>query len=265
MRKLVVLLGLLALAVPAAIAAADSGDRGRHAGKPADRCGAERRGWVTIFDGSRRCYRQWRYAGGASMTLQRDGTLRAEPGAPGLGVLWYAARPYGDFVLKLRFRDDSDPSGARANSGVQVRFPAPRAPVPGCPTTFNGNEQDNDAWIAVNCGHEVQINDNPDGDPRKTGSIYGFADIGLDRARPVPRGRWSTMTIRVVGQTYTIKRDGVVINRYENVPGTPFPGRPNDPGSESRGLVGYIGLQSHGSPQDVVSFRDIRVKDLSNR
>ncbi len=57
----------------------------------------------------------------------------------------------------------------------------------------------------------------------------------------------------------------MVINRYENLPGVPFPGRPNDPDSSSRGLVGYVGLQSHGAPQDVVSFRDIRIKDLSNR
>ena len=42
-----------------------------------------------------------------------------------------------------------------------------------------------------------------------------------------------------------------------------FPGRPNDPDSSSRGLVGYLGLQAHGAPQDVVSFRNIRVRDLS--
>ena len=32
-----------------------------------------------------------------SLTLQRDGTVRSGPGAPGLGTLWYKARPYGDF------------------------------------------------------------------------------------------------------------------------------------------------------------------------
>ena len=70
----------------------------------------------------------------------------------------------------------------------------------------------------------------------------------------------------MVGQTYTVIRNGVVINEYENLPGVPFPGRPNDPDfSSSRGLVGYIGLQAHGAPQDVVSFRDIRIQDLSNQ
>jgi hypothetical protein len=45
----------------------------------------------------------------------------------------------------------------------------------------------------------------------------------------------------------------------------PIPGRPNGPDSSSRGLVGYVGLQAHGAPQDVVSFRNIRILDLSNQ
>ena len=225
-------------------------------------------GYQVIFDGSRRCFERWEHTGGASMTLQRDGTVRSGPGAPGLGVFWYKARPYGDFSLRLQFRDDSPVAGRRANSGVHVRFPAPKGPVPGCPTTFNGNEQDNDAWIAVNCGHEVQINDSPDGpgnDPRKTGSIYGFADLDSAASDPTPAGVWNDLEIVVVGQHYTVIRNGEVINEYENKPGVPFPGRPNDPDSSSRGLVGYLGLQSHGAPQDVVSFRNIRIKDLSNQ
>ncbi len=54
------------------------------------------------------------------------------------------------------------------------------------------------------------------------------------------------MTIRVVGQTYTVYRDGVRINRYIG----------------SRRRSGYIGLQAHGGPQDVVAFRNIRVRVL---
>ena len=80
-----------------------------------------------------------------------------------------------------------------------------------------------------------------------------------------PAGTWNDLEIRVVGQHYTVIRNGVVINEYENLPGVPFPGRPNDPDSSSRGLVGYLGLQAHGAPQDVVSFRNIRILDLSDR
>ncbi len=258
--------------VTAQVDAATAQDATRHGGHDGG-CGKPRRGergYEVIFDGSRRCFQRWRYAGGSSVTLQRDGTLRTAPGAPNLGVLWYAARPYGDFSLRLQFRDDSPVPGVRANSGVQVRFPAPRPPVPGCPMTFNGTPQTVNpaAWTAVNCGHEIQINDSPDApgnDPRKTGSVYGFADLDSARSRPTPPGVWNDLEIRVVGQHYTVIRNGVVINEYENVPGVPFPGRPNDPDSSSRGLVGYIGLQAHGAPQDVVSFRNIRILDLSDR
>jgi len=257
MRKLFVLLGLAAIAAAVAIpASADSGSRGH--GHDRGKCGKDRGGYVTILDGSKECFRQWRYAGGSSMTLQRDGTVRSGPGEPGLGVLWYAARPYGDFSLKLQFRDDAPEEGARANSGVQVRFPAPHAPVLGC-------EETDDAWVAVNCGHEVQINDSAEGDPRKTGSIYGFADLDAAASKPTPKGVWNDLEIRVVGQTYTVVRNGEVINTFENAPGIPFPGRPDDPGSDGRGLVGYIGLQAHGAPNDVASFRNVRIKDLSDR
>src|SRR5688500_9940126 len=136
MRKLLVLLALGALAAGAAIpAVADSGQHRGHSS-----CGKVRNGYETILDGSRKCFERWRYAGGASMTLQRDGTVRSGPGAPGLGVLWYAARPYGDFSLKLQFRDDAPEEGARANSGIQRRVPAPPPPVPGRPMTLRANQ-----------------------------------------------------------------------------------------------------------------------------
>ena len=116
-----------------------------------------------------------------TVTLRRDGTLRAGPGAPNLGVLWYAARPYGDFSLRLQFRDDSPVAGPRANSGVQVRFPAPRPPVPGCPMTFNGEPQTGTRrpGSRSTAATRSRSTTRPTGgnDPRKTGSIYGFADL----------------------------------------------------------------------------------------
>ena len=49
-------------------------------------------------------------------------------------------------------------------------------------------------------------------DPRRTGSIYGFADLDTAQARVTAPGRWTTLEIRAVGQTYTVYRDGVRIN-----------------------------------------------------
>jgi hypothetical protein len=275
MRKLIALPAGAALVAALALPGiadgrpADRGDGGKRAGDhhglwKKSRCGRDsrgERGYTVILDGSRRCFEQWRYTGGASMTLQRDGTVRSGRGEDGLGVLWFKPRPYGDFSLRLQFRDDSPEGGARANSGVQVRFPAPKLPIPGSPwcTPANGEP----AWVSVNCGHEVQINDNPDGDPIKTGSIYGFANLDGTASKPTPRGVWNDLEITVVGQEYTVTRNGEVINTFVNLPDIAFPGRPEDPGSNGRGLVGYVGLQAHGAPTDIVSFRNVRIRDLS--
>lgn len=222
-------------------------------------------GYDVLFDGTAASFEDWDYAGVGGFDLRPDGSIVSRAGAEGgFGTLWYTAEQFGDFSLRLKFRDEA-PGDARANSGVQVRFPALWGPVEGCPTTFNGNETGNLSWIAVNCGHEVQINDSPETgshDPRKTGSVYGFADLTLTEARPTPKGTWNDLEVRVVGQHYTVLRNGVVINEFENLPGMPFPGRPLDPDSSSRGLVGHVGLQAHGSAPDVVAFRDVRIRPL---
>ncbi len=88
MRKLIALLGLLALAAVVAIpAAAQQGDRhdrdrggkhhGKHHGKKA-KCGRlDRDGYESIFDGSRKCFEEWRYAGGRRS--RSSATARSRP------------------------------------------------------------------------------------------------------------------------------------------------------------------------------------------
>lgn len=248
-------LTMLSTASPAIASAGDSATAQEAASEAAA-------GYEWLFDGTEESFENWAYAGAGGFDLQPDGTIRSrgrEQGG-GFGALWYPAEQYADFSLRLEFRDDA-PGDLRGNSGILLRFPSLAAPVDGCPTTFNGRETGNPSWIAVNCGHEVQINDSPEAgtnDPRKTGSIYGFADLDLARAKPTPKGTWNEYEIRVVGQRYTVIRNGVVINEYDNLPGVPFPGRD----SSSRGLVGHIGLQAHGGPQDVISFRNVRVLEL---
>lgn len=78
------------------------------------------------------------------------------------------AGEYGDFSLKLQWRDDA-PGTGNANSGVFVRFP----------NVHDNPEESRPEWVAIKYGHEVQILDRPDGDMYKTGSIYGFDRIGL--------------------------------------------------------------------------------------
>ena len=232
MRKLLMLLALGALAAGAAIPAA--ADSGKHRGHSS--CGKVRNGYETILDGSRKCFERWRYAGGASMTLQRDGTVRSGPGAPGLGVLWYAARPYGDFSLQARVPRRRAGSGRAGQLRRPGPLPGPEAAGPGLPDDVQRQPDHRRGRARLDRG-QLRPRD-PDqrhrgrGDPRKTGSIYGFKDLDGAASRPVAKGVWSELEIRVEGQNYRVWRDGVLINEYENVPGVFMDGRPNDPPSE---------------------------------
>ncbi len=212
-------------------------------------------GYRWLFDGTRESLAGWRQAPGGEFDLQPDGSLRSQGG---LGMLWYAQEEFGDFSLKLEFQDVS-PGTTRANSGVFTRFPDPRVPQAERPEC--GQLTGAEAWVAIYCGQEIQIYDGETGEPQKTGSVYNFDPIGLDGSGATPKGVWNEYEIRVVGQQYTIIRNGVVLNEFDNAPGTES-SRPGDPPTDLRQfLSGFVGLQNHGN-SDVIEFRNIRVSDL---
>ena len=196
----------------------------------------------------------------SAFAIQPDGSLRS---SGGLGMLWYAGKAFGDFSFKAQFRDMS-PDEHRANSGIFTRFPDPRTPLeerpPGSCGTL-GSARNSEAWVAIYCGQEIQIYDGESGEPQKTGSVYNFDPVGLDGANPTEKGVWNEYEVRVVGQHYTIIRNGIVINEFDNTPGKES-SRPSDPPTDLRQfLSGYIGLQNHGN-NDVIEFRNIRVREL---
>lgn len=217
-------------------------------------------GYVPIYDGTAESLRGWTQAPSGSFAIQPDGSLRS---IGGLGMLWYSQQQYGDFSLRLQFRDSS-PEGTRANSGVFTRFPDPRIPLeqrpPGSCGTM-GPARTQPAWVAIYCGQEVQIYDGDTGEPQKTGSIYNFDPLGLGESGATPKGVWNNYEIRVVGQHYTIIRNGVVINEFDNTPGKQS-SRPSDPPTDLRQFAsGFLGLQNHGN-NDLIDFRNIRVRTL---
>jgi hypothetical protein len=147
-------------------------------------------------------------------------------------MLWYAQQQFGDFSLKLQFRDVA-PGTGRANSGVFTRFPDPRIPLdqrpPGSCGTV-GSARTSPAWVAIYCGQEVQIYDGDTGEPQKTGSIYNFDVVPLADAGVTPKNQWTS--------------------------------RAGDPPTDLRQFAsGFIGLQNH-SDNDLIEFRDIRVRAL---
>lgn len=210
-------------------------------------------GYRKLFDGTAASLAKWQQVGGGQFALnEADGAITSSTTVDGMGMLWFPGRQYGDFSLKLQWRDDA-PEAGNANGGVFVRFP----------NVHDNPEEPRPEWAAIKYGHEIQINDRPDGDMYKTGSVYGFDRVGLGGAGVTPKGTWNDYEIRVVDQHYSIYRNGVLLNEFDNNGGQLFePPRDDDPGTDGRRYAsGYIGLQVH-STSDVISYRDIRIKEL---
>ncbi|MCC8337845.1 DUF1080 domain-containing protein [Streptomyces sp. R1] len=209
-------------------------------------------GYRTILDGSQESFAKWEQVGGGSFALNEDGSITSSTSTPGMGMLWFPERKYGDFSLKLQWRDDAAGT-ANTNGGVFVRFPQ----------VHDHPEESRPEWVAIKYGHEIQVFDSPTGDMYKTGSVYGFDRVGLAGAGVTEKGTWNDYEIRVVDQHFSVYRNGVLINEFDNFGGQTFyPERSDDPGTDGRRFAaGYVGLQVH-STSDVVSYRDVRIKEL---
>ncbi|WP_053227236.1 OmpL47-type beta-barrel domain-containing protein [Solirubrobacter soli] len=204
---------------------------------------------------------KWAQAGPGKLTWNAaDGGFFRPSG--GLGMPWYPVKDYGDFVMKFQWRDSA--TGTNGNGGAFVRFPNPAEAV--TRTAANrfpcqvGSAQTDQAWVAIYCGHEIQINDYQS-DAQKTGSIYNFSPLNATQAKVQPRGTWVDYEIKVVGQTYTISRNGEVLQTFQNTPGKTS-SRSGDPSTTDRQFTrGYIGLQNH-SDADVIDYKNVRVLSL---
>ena len=260
-------------------------------------------GYTTILDGTATgtdaSFDKWAQAGSGNFTLQADGSITP---TGGLGMRWYTVKQYGDISFKVDYKDARTNAGY-SNGGVMVRSPDPRIPVADRPTSWTydwaglpgpwpaakhyqsdpaspnsgyrtgcsatSTARTNSAYVTVFCGEEVQVNDSPDGgtlDPKKTGSIYNFADLDAVQSNAVERyptlGVWHTMEVRLVGQQYTVLVDGKLINQWDGrIPMTTV--RAGDPPTMARQFpTGYVGLQNHGQG-DIIQYRDARVKELA--
>src|SRR6266567_1946607 len=212
-------------------------------------------GFAWLFDGTPASFANWAQAGPGSFELVGgELVLTAHPGNE-LGLLYYTAQRFGDFLLRLQVRID----GRGNNSGVFVRSHDPTQP----PATLNDPRvAANPAFVAVDTGFEVQIDEaaGPDGlDKHRTGAVYDI-DLGqaagqqdYRRGSALQPGEWNDLEIQVQGDTYTVRLNGYQTTTFTNK--DPNRGLPpqTDPNS------GFIGLQEHTGP---VSFRAIRIKQL---
>jgi 3-keto-disaccharide hydrolase len=180
---------------------------------------------------------------GAGRFLVPRGALEGHPGTD-LGLLWLSRPTPPRYVLRLQWMM----TAPNDNAGVFVAFPHPEQ-----------QNYDNTAWVGVNFGFEIQIDQQarPDGaDIHRTGAIYSFkgATDGPLNVRPV--GEWNDYEITVDGQDFTVALNGQVVNRFHFTgdPQSPRRGLPSTP-QEPR----FIGLQTHTG---VVLFRHIQWKAL---
>jgi hypothetical protein len=158
----------------------------------------------------------------------RRGALESRTGSD-LGLLWLQRPTPARYELRLQWMMNAPDD----NSGVFIGFPDPR------------NEgYDNTAWVGVNFGFEIQIDElaRPDNAPiHRTAAVYSFK--GPDLPPPTrPVGEWNDYAITVDGPDITVALNGQVVNQFH------FTG---DPQSPRRGLPStaldprFIGLQTH--------------------
>ncbi|RKQ93231.1 sugar phosphate isomerase/epimerase [Solirubrobacter pauli] len=208
---------------------------------------------------------KWAQTGAGGLNWVDDASGGYARTFSGFGMPWYPVKEYGDFVVKLQWRDSS--TGTSGNGGVFVRFPDPveaaARPAAQRHACQVGSGQTDPTWVAIFCGHEIQINDNQPSEPQKTGSVYNFSALDSTQAKVQPRGTWVDYEIKVVGQTYTITRNGEVLQTFQNTPGKTS-SRSGDPSTTDRQFTkGFIGLQNHGS-SDIIDYRNIRVEPLDS-
>ena len=141
------------------------------------------------------------------------------------------------------------------NSGILFGFPDPYA--------FG---YDNEAWVAVHWGYEVQIDDRghdddgPDGLPsHSTGIVYEQPNQSYERPAYSAPGQWRPMLIRVTPRDVQTFVDGRRVASWTR-PATPefrdgvaigVPTRSGEPR--------YIGFQAH---TNTVGFRNVRYRPL---
>jgi hypothetical protein len=193
--------------------------------------------WKQLFNG--KDLSGWKHVGAGDMTVE-NGLIETHGG---MGLLYWTGSKLGDCIIRVvyKMRDEND------NSGVFIRIPV-------APT---------EAWMPVNYGYEVQIDNKPEAggedEYHVTGTLYSLTKPLARPGKPGPE--WNTMEITLDGPRTLVTVNGVRVTDYTE--GEPVPPKKLsfEPERGPRPNYGYIGLQNHGS-KDVVFFKEVAVKPL---
>ncbi len=193
--------------------------------------------WRQLFDG--KDLNGWKHVGPGGMTVE-NGLIRTHGG---MGLLYWTGGKVGDCELKVeyRMRDFND------NSGVYVRIPI----------------EPREAWMPVNYGYEVQIDNHPEtgkeDEYHVTGTLYSLTKPLAFPGKPGPQ--WNTMEITLDGPRTIVAVNGVKVTDYTE--GQPVPPQKLsfEPIRGPRPNEGWFGLQNH-SDNDIVFFRSVAIRKL---
>src|SRR4051794_10574598 len=161
----------------------------QNAAKPAERP-------VVLFDG--KSLDAWKPVKQPQMLLLPDGTLGNQRGK---GLLYYAARPFGDFTLELEYLPETQSAAA----GVFLR-------LPNAPATLDSAERN---------AYEVKLGEDPKLPQFREPAYYtrsmfitGAINLAgadsvhhrdqMSPARPITHalGEWNTLRVDAIGQRY---------------------------------------------------------------
>src|SRR5689334_5632562 len=153
--------------------------------------------WKPLFNG--KDLAGWKHVGPGSMTVE-DGMIRTHGG---MGLLYWTGGKLGNCTIRVQYqmRDHDD------NSGVFIRIPV----------------EPREAWMPVNYGYEVQIDDDPGGedDTHISGMLYSLTWPIAKAGKPGPE--WNTMEITLDGPRTVVVLNGVKVTDYKE--GDPVPPR----------------------------------------
>ena len=169
----------------------------------------------------------WNHYGPGYFELDREAGVLSSYG--GMGLFWYSARKYKDFVLELEYKC----SQPKTNSGIFIRVP----------DLVSSNEY-------IYHSFEIQIADSEEG-IHKTGAVYDAEPPSHDASNAT--GEWNHYRITLKGNRIQVELNGEEVLDWDAEPR----GKVKDFANE-----GYIGLQNHDW-DTTVSFRNIYIKELN--
>ena len=183
--------------------------------------------WVQLFNG--KDLTGWVNVGQEKWTVEADGVLHGVAVTKSYGYL-KTEKNYKDFVLSLHFKCEGD-----GNSGVFFHSDF----KPGTSDVSQGLQ------FEVDCGMM-----------KHTGGLYGDGRNWIVWPAPeneavVRRGEWNEYVLQVVGNRYISRLNGVVLVDFTD----PAP----------RSFDGAISLQLHSGGSGDMKFREIWLRDLTQR